>query len=165
MQDMEARQGKRAVIVQTPKFICVSTESGRGLLMWDPQGIVRTLALDAPDAALGSAVREALERSRFLTTQEAKAFFGRRRGDEDWEAWARSLMTEFGYRSRNVLFERMKSCDVRMVAGALAFEPSRHVGLEEWEGLAPSETVTLEADASAEAVGAAARTALGRCIE
>jgi hypothetical protein len=165
MQDMQARQGKRAGLVQTREFVCVSTQSGRGLLRRDPQGVTQTLDVGAPDSELGSAIVQALAKSRFLSSEEARAFFDKASNIDDWEAWVRFLMTKYGYPSRKALFQQMKSCDVRRVGDAIEFLPSRHVESEAWEALDPSEALTINADATADEIGAAARIALQRCAE
>jgi len=147
------------------KFVGVETFSGYYGSMRDPKGILRLLPPDSSDEELGSALFDALSKSRIAKYEDAPDLYLSR--DEMAAlnaAWIQNLMQIYGYPTKRALFKQMKSCSIeRRKAGLLTIAPTEQVGLGGWNGL-PGEAVTLPADSSADAAGAALRLAFSRCI-
>jgi hypothetical protein len=153
---------------QNQDFAWVFSDSGRGLVAYDPQGKDVILGLDADDNALGVAVREALASSRFLSPKEAmKCLDYRRRGDE-YEERVRSLMGMHGYKGKIAMFKNVKSCGITLSKGTIEFRPSIHKTLDRWVGHMKSDgidDVLIRADRPSHEIGAALRLAFSRCLE
>lgn len=163
MNELEAKQGKRAGAVRNREFICIETYSGRGLLRSDPEGSNHIFATDVDDAMLGTALWDALDNSRFLSTDEAKQFLDRDRVKQDFENWVQDMITRYSYKNRRDLFKDMASCNVKLVGDLISIGPTSHPKLEAWEGLRADKSVIVSANSTAAEVGAALRLGFTRC--
>jgi len=157
----------RARAHQTQDFIWLFTDSGLGLVAYDPQGKDFILGLDAEDAALGVAVREALASSRFLTPKEAMKFLDYRTMGDEYEERVKSLMETHGYKNESAMFKNMKSCSIILSKGTIEIRPTIRKALGGWgrtktDGI---ENVLIPANSPAHEIGAALRLALSRCLE
>lgn len=151
---------------QNRNIVWITTDSGRGACVYDPQGKEAVLGLDADDNALGIAVKDALAHSRFLPIEEAREFLDYRRAEQVYNERIKSLMERYGYNSKAALFGKMKRCDVTLVNGMIEIGPTTHGELDSWvrnksDGL---EDVLVSADAPVERIGAALRLGFSRCI-
>jgi len=151
---------------QNQDFIWVYTQSGLGLVAYDPQGKDVILGLDADDAALGIAVRDALAFSRFLSPKEAMKFLDYRTSGDEYEERVKSLMETHGYKNESVMFKNMKSCSITLSKGTIEIRPSTHEALDCWsrtknDGI---EDVLIPGNSPAHEIGAALRVAFSRCL-
>jgi hypothetical protein len=156
-----------AAALQNRDFIWVYTYSGRGLFAYDPQGKDVILGLDADDAALGVAVREAFACSRILSPKEAMKFLDYRTGGDEYEERVKSLMEMHGYKSKSAMFKNMESCSIALSQGTIEISPTIHETLDGWvhkkrDGI---EDVLIAANSPAHEIGAALRLAFSRCME
>jgi len=148
------------------QFICVTAYSGYRSSAADSAAAQHVLPPDADHEALGAAVLDALDHSRFLTLDEIDVFFDYRLVAQRYHAWVRSLMERFGYKTKKAMFTGMNSCAIERRDGRIVISPSNHEKLEAWSGggIAPEDHVSIPADSLPAAVGAALRLALSRCI-
>lgn len=151
---------------QNQDIIWICTDSGYRSCAYDPRGKETILRPDADGTALGVAVKEALENSRFLSLDEAREFLEYRRAEQKYEARIESLMDSQGYKTRASFFRKMKRCDITLLKGMIKIGPTIHEGLDSW-GRNKSdelEDVLVPADAPAEQIGAALKLGLSRSI-
>ena len=165
MEDVQAKQGKNARAMFNGDFFLVETYSGHRMLGSDPKGAQQYLEPDASDDALGTAVLDALSRSRFLSVEEANEFFNLKRSQEKYEEWKRSVMARYGYKTKRALFKDMMSCSIQMAGDSIKVSPTDHDRLDGWAGrnAEGTEDVVIPASSSAAEVGAALRVAFSRC--
>lgn len=163
MTQLESRSRARAL--KNEKFICIETYSGYRCSQSDPIGVQHLLHLDVSDENLGLAVRDALVRSRFVLPREDPELYDPKRIDERYSAKVERLISLYKYKSRRDLFRNMISCDIEMYGGKIEILPSFHDQLEGWsgDGISDDDCVTLSAEDSAAAIGAALRLAFSRC--
>jgi len=155
-------QGKRAGVKRTPASIAVYAVSGRGLLSSDPQSFIVTLPGNASDEDVGLAVSQALDASRFLSTEEASIFFRREEASKRSEEIILALMTTSNINNRRAFFKDVKLCHISCRSEALYFEPTRRHGAEGFEGLGAESSLSLPSTASISDIGAALASALDR---
>jgi hypothetical protein len=165
MKTLEPRA--HAASLQNQDFIWVYTESGLGLVAYDPQGKDVILGLDADDAALGVAVREALACSRILSPKEAMKFLDYRTGGDEYKGRVKSLMEMHGYKSKSAMFKNMEFCSITLAQGTIEINPTIHKTLDGWvhkrsDGI---EDLRIPANSPAHEIGAALRLAFSRCLE
>ncbi|MHA6845545.1 contact-dependent growth inhibition system immunity protein [Ralstonia syzygii] len=164
--EIEKKQGRRAGVLFNKSIYVIETYSGRGLVGRDPLGSQHILMSDANDEALGSALQDALSKSRVVSMEEYPKFFDSEESARQYENWVARLM-EFGkYKTRRSLFKEMICCNVKYVEGVIHISPTRHKKLEAW-GRARGdsmEDVVLPSDAGIKDLGGALRIALGRCL-
>lgn len=165
MINIEPTWKRRVTAKITEEFICIIPQSGYRLAMADPTAPERLFAVDISDNVLGDALKNALKESRFLTLEEAKGL--RLAAESQDDRWARSLMDRYGYKSKQALFKKMKSCSIVLSGTDLVFSPSHHEKLNSWsrskdDGI---EDVVIAAGSSTEELGAALRLAFSRCTE
>ena len=156
----------RASALQNQDFTWVYTDSGRGLVAYDPQGKDVILGLDADDNALGVAVWEALASSRFLSPKEAMKFLDYRARGDEYKKRVKSLMCMHGYKNKSAMFKNMKACSITLSQGTIEIRPMIHKGLDVWgrtknDGI---ENVLIPANSPANEIGAALRLAFSRCL-
>jgi hypothetical protein len=162
----EAKKARWACVVANAKLICVDTYSGYRSCSRDPNGKHHVLRPDVVDEDLGTALLDAIKHSRFLTPQEHPEFYDwKSTGQQQYEAWVKSLMESHGYRTRRELFGAMKSCGVKCQDAVVTIRPSHHRILEAWsgDGITEQDWVNVSESSSPEAIGAALRLALSRC--
>lgn len=166
MEDVQGKQGKNANAVFNGDFFFISTYSGYRMLGRDPKGAQHYLEPDASDETLGAAVLDALDRSRFLSIEEADDFFNLKRSQERYEEWKRSVMARYGYKTKRALFKDMMSCSIQMAGDSIKVSPTDHDRLDGWAGknAEGTEDVVIPASSSAAEVGTALRVAFSRCI-
>lgn len=146
-------------------FICIETYSGLGLCGQDPQGAQHLLSSGADADAVGTALRDALSRSRLLTLSEYGEFFDYQKSKQQYTTWIDALMTRYGYKTKRALFKNMKSCSVEVGEGVMTIRPSHHEKLEAWsgDGITEEDYVVIPVDSPPAEIGAALRLAFSRC--
>ena len=163
----EPEKNAWASAYQNQDIISISTDSGYRTRAYDPEGKETVLKLDANDSALGTAVKEALAHSRFLSLDEARDFLDYRRVEQRYAQRIKSLMERQGYKDKAALFRKMKHCGITKSKGMITIAPTIHEGLDSWgrnksDGL---EDVFVAADRPASEIGAALRLGFSRCLE
>lgn len=163
MMESEPIWEKLVMALANEKFICLVPQSGYRIAMVEPTATERLLVPDTPDSVLGEAIQSAIAESRFLNLEEAKAL--RSTVDSRYAEWVRSLMDRYGYRTKQALFKKMKSCSIVVSGDEFVLSPSHHDKLDSWsrskgDGI---EDVIIPSGSSMVDVGAALRLALSRC--
>jgi hypothetical protein len=161
--------GKRAWAgaYQNPKIVWICTDSGYRGSAYDPQGKEAVLPVDADNQALGVALLEASESSRFLSLDEVPTFFDYRIATPIYEARIRSLVASQRYRNKIALFNRMKYCSITLFKGMIEILPTIHEGSDSWsfkkrDGI---EETLIAADRPPAEIGTALRYGFSRCVE
>lgn len=162
MNELELRQGKRAVARRTERFVSILTYSGRGLLALDLESPAQVLGSDAPSEELGAAVCDALSKSRFLSAEAAQQQLNRDAIKRIYEDWVAQLLKKFEYGSRRALFGKMISCDLVLHQDELTLQPTSHPKLEAWEALEKDKSIVVRGGSKLE-IGSALQVAFERC--
>jgi CDI immunity protein len=152
---------RSAGIYFNDRLMCIQTYSGYRIQLVDHEAKSFLLPPYAADESLGESLAESLRQSRSLTVEEVAQRRGRSK--EQYEAWVASLMGQYGYKSRQALFRKMKHCSVEITGENIRLMPMRRDRGEAWEGLNGSETVFVPVLSSPAEIGAALRLALSRC--
>lgn len=117
------------------------------------------------DDVLGVTLRNALNQSRLLTLEEAKAMFARENSESRYERWVAWAMVELGATNRKRLFEQMRRCHVVRRLDVIEISPMRKTRGEGWVGLDdPHVIVRCHVTGSDNEVGHALRFAMDRAV-
>jgi len=153
-----------ATLTASPAFVDVVAHSGYRGYRPDREAFGCTLAADASDEQLGSAVRKALLLSRQIEFAEVKAFFDSKLMQQLHDDWVALMMSSYGYRSRRALHQALRSCRCESDGSKIRLVPWRREGAEGYVGFGtPDVDVVVPFDSSDVELGAAARVALSRC--
>ncbi|MEN4922751.1 contact-dependent growth inhibition system immunity protein [Achromobacter spanius] len=159
------------------KFICIQTYSGYASCRADHRGAVHWLTPTASDEEIGTALLNALSKSRFVlpgprtdvwvhpdATFDAELYDLKKLG-EGYTNWVESIKLRYGYTQRKLIFKDMKSCSFMARLGKIIMMPSHHEKLEAWsgEGISEDAYVIVSGDSSPSEIGAGVRLALDRC--
>jgi hypothetical protein len=158
------------------KMFCIRTVSGYRMTQFDPKGAMHLLLPDASDEMLGTAVLDALTKSRFVLPSsyrgqsdlhpdvEFDEDLSNAKQEEHYAAWVQQVMARYGYKTKSAIFRRMKSCGIEKVENQITIRPS-HRDKYGWtgDGFTKADYVVIPADSSAEEVGAALRLTFSRC--
>ena len=153
-----------AAVLANDRLVRIQSRSGRTATAIDPNGAEHLLAPDADNEALGSALLDALQKSRVLDLEEARIFFDPQRIARDQAAWIERLLSRYRFKSRRALFNGMKHCLVDVRGGNISIAPTYHEKSEGWAGMGPEFELVLPSKADAIEVGAALREGLRRCV-
>lgn len=154
--DLRSRQGLRAQVLVGPKFVNVSTLSGRGVLTRDPLGLDMFLDPGASDAVLGAALLEALRKSRWPDSHEAATLVVNAKTRlREWEVAGRS---RFGCRSARELYRGTVCCLASLVDGQLQLRFGRNSGTGSKWVMPTDPTCVLPAGAHEDELGRATRS-------
>ncbi len=150
-----------AEIHRTEKFISVEPLSGYSLVHRDDEGCIFYLPPEATDDALGRALLEALERSRFVLPRDDPIKW------EEYERreqnWQKDFMRRYGYKTRREAYQTMDWVRVQRSEGKISFQPHDRGKPGHWVWPAADKVVVISATTEAAAAGAALRSALNRC--
>lgn len=113
---------------------------------------------------LGEAILFALSRSLEFIPSDAKAQFEAFVAERGYDEYVELLVKLGGFKNRREMFREMRRVNVTRVNDILRFVPTKQTKSEEWQGLAASDVVVIEGNASASVVGAAGLLALSRCV-
>jgi hypothetical protein len=175
-------KGYWAQAVCNSDFFCIETCSGYGEgSSIDYKGSRHLLGHEANDAALGNAVLDSMAQSRFVLGSPRPGsvypsdiefdmdLYDYKKVAQRYEAWKKDLMDRYGYKSQKVLFDGLKNCSIERQNKLVTIRPFYREGAEGWHSLSKhsgdAPDVTLPADSSPEAIGAALRLAFSRCTE
>ncbi|MDU0459861.1 MAG: contact-dependent growth inhibition system immunity protein [Geobacteraceae bacterium] len=149
----------------TKEFINIYTYSGYRLHIADPTCEEHFLPIDVSDELLGSILKEALSKSRFLSLDDARALA--EHGKDRYVDWEKTVMERYAYKSKRAMYKNMKYCSISNSDGLLTIYPTRHEKLQSWcvdksDGI---ENVIIPIDSTNAEIGDALRLAISRCIE
>jgi len=161
MQELRDRQGQNASVMFNGAFFAAQAQSGRGLLHSDPHAFSRILPGNAEPESIGSAIREALSASRFLTAAEARHFFSMAQAASD--QFLQELCTAAGVDSKAKLFKGMRLCHVALRGDTIKFSPTARVKREAWEGLGAESEMFCSSSASNQVISSVLNAALAQC--
>jgi hypothetical protein len=152
-----------ADIHRTDRFISVQPASGYRRALPEDDGYVVYLPPDASDGALGHALLEALDRSRFIWPEDEPGFFEAERYMRCHRDWQKDFMRRYGYKTKRDAYKNMGWCRTKRSEGMISIQPHARDKPDYWRNLPPETTVVIPATRDAVAVGAALRLALDRC--
>ena len=173
----EVVRGYWAGVKCNSDFICVETYSGYRSITRDSKGTQHLLTFESSDEALGFAVSDAMEHSRFVLPARRDdvwqhpdaefdlGLYDYKQIEVEYAVWVKKLMERYGYKTKKMLFKDMKNVSIEKKSGVITFKPSHHEKLEGWgrEKDNGIEDVVIPADSTPAEIGAALRLALSRC--
>ena len=144
-------------------LLILETYSSYSLGVGDPAATESLLSPGVDDIALGKAVLNALQQSRFLSFEEEGEIL--KKIEEHYDQWVQNLMKTYGYKTKRALFKSMKNCNIECKDDVITISPTNHERLEGWgaEGISKDDHVKIPADSPPEEIGAALRLAFSRC--
>jgi hypothetical protein len=151
-----------ADVSRTERFICVQPMSGHRLILPEDDGYAIYLAPNAADEALGRALLECLDRSRFIDPPDRR-FSDWRRYMPLYKNWQKDFMQRYGYKSKREAYRNWDWCRVERSEGRISLQPHKRDKPEYFDDLPPDRTVVISATTDAAVAGAALRQALDRC--
>ena len=151
-----------ADVNRTDRFICVQPMSGYRIIQQEDDGYAIYLPPDAADEALGRALVECLDKSRFIWPLDAH-FSDWRRYVPLHKNWQKDFMRRYGYKTKREAYRNMDWCRTERSEGRISIQPHKRDKPEYFRDLPPDRTVVIPATADAAAAGAALREALDRC--
>jgi hypothetical protein len=150
-----------ADIHRTERFISVESLSGYRRALREDEGYVIYLAPDTSDIALGGALLEALDQSRFIWPDDEPKFFKAERCMQSYRNWQKDFMRRYGYKTKREAYRNMDWCRAKRSEGKISIQPHKRDKPEYWNDLPPEMTVVIPA--TTDAAGAALRLALDHC--
>ena len=146
-----------ADVVKTERFIRIVPLSGYRLVQHEYDAYAIYLEPHASDEALGRALLNTLERSRFIPPRpafsEAEKYMR--------YYWQKNFAQR--YKTKREEYKSMDWCRAKRSGGKIEIHPHQRDMPEYFLDHPPEKTVVILAMANAEAVGASARLALNRC--
>lgn len=153
-----------ADISRTERFIAVKPLSGYRMIRPEDDSCVIYLLPDATDDALGQALLEALDKSRFIWPPDDPEFFEAKRYMQSYQNAEKDFMRRYNYKTKREAHKNMNWCRAERSGGTISIEPhNRDNKPGHWKWLTPDKTVVIPATPNATIVGAALRLALDRC--
>jgi len=151
-----------ADVSRTDRFICLQPMSGYRLIEQEDDGYAIYLPPDADNEALGRALLECLDKSRFIWPLDAH-FSDWRRYMPLYKAWQKDFMRRYGYKTKREAYRNLDWCRTERSEGRISIQPHKRDKSELFRDLPPDRTVVIAATTEAVAAGAALRLALDRC--
>ena len=152
-----------ANVHRTERLISVEPLSGYRMAYREDEGHVIYLPPDATDDALGQALLQALDRSRFIWPRDEPDFFKCERYMQCYRDWQKDFMGRYGYKTKRDAYKNMDWCWIERSEGKISIKPHKRDKPEYFRNLPPDKTVVVSATDDAARVGAALRLALDRC--
>lgn len=153
-----------AEISRTDRLISVEPLSGYRMVQRDNECYAIYLPPDASDDALGRALLEALDRSRFILPRDEMEFFEAERYVRCYQNWQKDFMRRQGYKTKRELYKNMDWCRVERCEGTISIQPhKRDAQPEYFTYLPPDKNVVIPATTDPVVAGAAVRLAFDRC--
>ncbi|THD45052.1 MAG: DUF1436 family protein [Bradyrhizobium sp.] len=150
-------------ISRTDRFVCIQPMSGYRNVQQEDDGYAIYLPPDADEEALGRALFDCLDRSRFLEPPGHREFFNWERYVPLYKNWQKDFMHRYGYKTKREAYKNMDWCRAMRMEGKISFEPHKRDKPEYFIDLPPERTVVIPATTDPIAVGAALRQGLDRC--
>jgi hypothetical protein len=152
-----------ADVNKTDRFISVEPLSGYRTIQRENECYVIYLTADSNNDALGLALLEALDKSRFIWPLDEPEFFKWQRYVQCYRNWQKDFMHRYGYKTKREAYKKMNWCRVERSEGKISIQPHKRDKPEYFEDLPPEKTVVIPETRDAAALGAALRLALDRC--
>jgi hypothetical protein len=159
---VEETQGRQADIALWKDRIVITALSGRGLLRDDPDAFQQVLTADAPDYELAASLQAALLASRFLATDEARAFF--QGGKSAWEERIARTATAAGATSTRAFLNGMSKVAVAQRGSTITLTATRKLRGPAWQGITGLSPIELPAYAEPTVLVAGIRRAASLCV-
>lgn len=131
------------------KIISVEPFSGYRLHLREDEGYRIYLEPDATEEALGRALLEALNRSRFVDPRKERGFFKADRIMRADGCWHHDFMTRFGYKTKRQAYKNMSYCLAERYEGKISIEPHRRAKPQYWWDPPADRTVVISAKVDA----------------
>jgi hypothetical protein len=155
---------QRADIFRTEKFVAVEPRSGNMRVLREDEGYVIYLPPQPDDEALGRALLEALDRSRFIrSAANERRFFEEDRIKQSEQKWHDEVMGRYGYKSKRALYKSMNWVRARRMEGVISFTPHDRRTPGTWRWLPPDKTIVIPETRDAVVAGTALRRGLDQC--
>ncbi len=152
-----------ADVNRTERVTAVEPKSGYRRNLPEDEGYVIYLTPDAGDDALGRALLEALDRSRYIWPDDEPEFFNGERILRAHRDRQKDFMRRYGYKTKRAAYGNMDWCRATRSQGTISIKPHKRDRPGLWRDLPPDKTVVIPATRDPFAVGAAVRLALERC--
>jgi len=144
-------------ISRTERFICVQPLSGYRMIQPEDDGYAIYLAPDASDDALGRALLEALDWSRFIPPPDEPELFKWERYVQCHRNWQRDFMRRYDYKTKRDAYKNTDWCRAKRSEGKISMTPHKRDKPEYFTGLPAEKTVIIPETRDAAAAGAALR--------
>jgi hypothetical protein len=119
---------------------------------------------NAQEAALGQALLEALNRSRFIHPDGNLDFFQWQRIRAADNRWHQEFMRRYRYKTKRDAYKNMRYCLTKRREGKISIRPHKRDSTPTyWWDLPPEKTVIIPETNDPAIVGAAASLALSHC--
>jgi hypothetical protein len=152
-----------ADINRTERFISVEPMSGYSMVQPEDDGYVIYLPPDASDDALGRALLEALDRSRFIWPPDEPEFLNWERYEQCHSNWEKDFMRRYDYKTKRDAYKNMDWSRVKRSEGKITITPHKRDKPGYFRSLPPEKSVVIPATTDPPTAGAALRLALDRC--
>jgi hypothetical protein len=149
-----------ANIHRTERFISFEPLSGYRRALRENEGYVIYLPPITTDEALGRALLEVLDKSRFIWPPDEPEFFEWQRYVRCIRNWEKDFVRRYGYKSKREAYKNMDWCVVRRSEGKISITPHKRDKPEYFINLPP---LVIQATTDAAVIGGALRQALDRC--
>jgi len=115
------------------------------------------------DESLGLALLASIQSSRPISLEEFPKVSAIKNGNQ-YDVFFAEVMDRFKYKTKHALFKNMKLVFISGIDENIKLSPSRHLKLQEWEGLGDeSKYIIFPYSVSAPEAGAALRLAFEHC--
>ncbi|MBV8474038.1 MAG: CdiI family contact-dependent growth inhibition immunity protein [Hyphomicrobiales bacterium] len=152
-----------ADVHRTDRFICARPLSGYRMVQPEDDDYVIYLPPGAADEALGQALLQCLDKSRFIWPPDERKFFDWRRYVPIYKKWQKDFMQRYGYKTKREAYRNWDWCRVTRSGGNISIQPHKRDKPGYFDDLPPDRTVVISATSDAAVAGAALRQALDRC--
>ena len=153
-----------ADIQRTERFVTVEPRSGYRMVLPENDDYTIYLAPDSGDEALGRALLEGLDMSRFIGPDDDEPeFFEAERYVKCARDWETDVMRRYSYKTRRDFYKTMNWCRATRSEGKISITPHKRDKPGLWTDLSPEQTVIIPETRNLVALGTALRLALNRC--
>jgi hypothetical protein len=148
----------------TDRFVAITPHSGYRRHLPENEVCVLYLEPNASETAVGQALVEMLDRSRFIHPDDDRDFYDFERIVSADKRWHENVMTTYRYKTKRELYKNMRYCLAECREGWLIITPhKRDKKPEFWWDLPEDKTVLIPATDDPGIVGAAVKLALSHC--
>jgi contact-dependent growth inhibition (CDI) system CdiI-like immunity protein len=148
---------------RTERLFSIEPLSGYRTAYREDEGHVIYLPPDASDDALGQALLEALDRSRFIWPGDEPDFFKPERYRQRYRSWQRDFMRRYAYRNKHEAYKNMDWCRAKRSEGRISIARRMRDRPEYFRNLPVDRTIAIPETWDGATAGAVLRLALDRC--
>jgi hypothetical protein len=152
-----------ADIHRTDRFISIRPMSGYRMIRPEDESNMVYATPEASDEALGQALLESLNRSRFIHPDDDPHFCEAERYMQAYRNSEKDYLRRYGYKTKREAHKNMDWCRVKRSEGKITFDLHKRDKPGYWKDLPPEEDVVISATTDAVVAGAALRRALDLC--